>query len=138
MALILASWRFADEPPGVAEIARTLSRQTGLESTLIGTGQRLRIPTLHEELFDWLREPHRVEVSGFAPAHPYLWENLDASICALGGEREGLAYAWQPATDFRGLRRPWRELGARDRWLLRLPSIGMSRPLDRFIRARLG
>lgn len=136
MGLTFGQWRL--EVPGplpLASIEQGLRLATGLAIEPPPRGGGLRFPLLREELFDWALDDARVSVFGFAPPHPYVWENLDAVMTALGGRPTDDATAWRPSPNRAGLRTRWSALSRRDRWLLALPSILVARPLDRFLRA---
>jgi hypothetical protein len=137
MALVVGEWGFPAEtsPPALADIAAALGRSMGLAALVEGTGRdaTLRVPALGEQLFDWRAEPGRLRLHGFAPAHPYLWEHLDAALTAAGGRASGGPTAWRPDPRRGALRRPWSALSRRDQWILRAPAILLARPLDRFL-----
>jgi hypothetical protein len=140
----------------IAAMGRRLQTATGLRVELQPGGRTLRIPTLREELFswgfydrgvsvedltaqeleelfDWAAGDHAATVHSFIPAHPYLWENLDAVMTAAGGRRANLAVGWQPNPAHARLRTRWDNLSPRDRFLLAMPSLWAARPLDRLL-----
>jgi hypothetical protein len=136
MGLTFGCWRLTGSGPlELAVIERGLRLATGLSVEPPGRGAGLRFPLLRQDLFDWGLDDAGVSVFGFAPPHPYVWENLDAVITALGGQPTDDATAWRPSPGHAGLRTRWSALSRRDRWLLALPSILGARPLDRFLRA---
>jgi hypothetical protein len=70
-------------------------------------------------------------VYGYVPAHPYVWENLDAVMTSFGGERDDDAgHKWQPNPAHARLRTKWSALPPRDRFILAMPSIIGARPFD--------
>ena len=93
----------------------------------------IEIPILGESLFDIERAGREVTFYGHVPAHPYLWENLDRVLVTLGGQRLSDETCWRPDDRFRHVRKPWDELSAPQKWLLRFRTIGASRLLDRFV-----
>ena len=136
MALVFGEWEFAvDTAPALPAIAERL--RTGMQLAVVESGRgpdgRLDVPKLGEALFDWRFAGNRIAVHGFAPPHPYLWEHLDAALNGLGGRPVRLAHGWQPNATYASLRRPWAQLSNRQRALLRLPTVGASRPLDRLL-----
>lgn len=136
MGLIVGTWVFpAAGAPGIAAVAETLARGTGLEVRQEGAGDdiALVVPALRERLFDWRTDGACITVHGFIPAHPYLWESLDAAMTALGGRIGEEAHLWRPDPAHAALRRPWSELTPAQRALLRVPTIGAWRPLDRLL-----
>jgi hypothetical protein len=88
---------------------------------------------LGESLFDIEWVGGEVTFYSAVPAHPYLWENLDRVLVALGGRQMSDETYWRPDARFRRLRKPWDELSGLQKWLLRFPTIGVSRLLDRFV-----
>jgi hypothetical protein len=136
MGLIAVTWRFADRaPPAIDEAERSLREATGLEIKR-SEDHELAIPLLGELVLGWEYGPDTLTLLGGIPRHPYLWENLDRVMAALGGIRDerptgGIA---NPADAT--LRTRWDALSPRDRWLLRLPPLLASRPLDRFLSGR--
>lgn len=136
MGVIVGAWDFAAAPaPDIATIAGALALATGLELRREGEGNdvALVLPALRERLFDWRTDGARVSVHGFIPAHPYLWESLDAAMASLGGRRAEEAHLWRPDPAHAALRRPWAALSPAQRVLLRLPTLGAWRPLDRLL-----
>jgi hypothetical protein len=135
MGLIYGEWRFPGAtPPAPAAIARALGEATGLDVRLETQGADaavvIVVPLLGQRLFKWRIDGDLLAVHGFVPAHPYLWENLDAVLRGLGGVPGPEEHAWRPDARHAGLRRPWQALGAAPRLLLRLPTIGAWRPQD--------
>lgn len=136
MGLTVGEWVFdTAPPPDPATIAAALARGTGLEIRRQGEGDEvvLLVPALGERLFDWRAEGPRISVHGFIPAHPYLWESLDAAMASLGGRIGAAAHLWRPDPAHASLRRPWAELTSAQRALLRVPTVGAWRPLDRLL-----
>mgnify|MGYP001198527549 CR=1 FL=1 len=136
MGVTVGAWTFAAAPrPDLATIAGALARATGLDVRQEGAGDdvALAVPVLRERLFDWRIDGARISVHGFIPAHPYLWESLDAAMTALGGRRAAEAHLWRPDPAHAALRRPWAALTPAQRALLRVPTIGAWRPLDRLL-----
>jgi hypothetical protein len=147
MGIIVGTWHFGetqgdlpgDRSSAVAAIAVRLQAATGLrveqreDGTLrIPTG-RLTFLTPGEELFDWAFNDHTVTVHSGIPAHPYLWENLDAVMMAAGGRRDSDVCVWQPNPTHARLRTCWDTLSPRDRFLLAIPSLWGVRPFDRLL-----
>jgi hypothetical protein len=112
-----------------AVIAQRLRAVTGLQIETQKDGG-LRFPDIREKLFDWEIEEHSITVYGYTPAHPYLWENLDAIMVSLGGKRDDVPYKWKPDPAYLRLRTRWNALPALDRLILRMPSLIGTRPLD--------
>lgn len=136
MGLVVGEWRFPPaSAPGVAAIAAALADRTGLEVRQEGTGDgvALVVPMLRERLFDWRSDGAAVTVHGFVPPHPYLWEMLDAVMASFGGRIGETEHLWRPDPARATLRRPWHALTAADRLILRAPTVGAWRPLDRFL-----
>jgi hypothetical protein len=151
VGVISGTWHFGEAQcalPGdalsaTAAIGRRLQAATGLRvelHTVIGwrVEQRyedhtLRIPTLREELFDWVFNDGTVTVHGFIPEHPYLWENLDAVMAATGGRLDAAVHGWRPNPAHARLRTLWDNLSLRDRFLLAMPSLMGTRPFDRLL-----
>ena len=107
MGLVVGSWTFAAGAPGLPVVVDALRTQTGFTIVLSSTGEvaRVDVPLLRESLFDWALAPGSIGVCSFAPAHPYLWENLDAAMSMLGGRVAAEAPYWRPNPRNRGLRR---------------------------------
>jgi hypothetical protein len=135
MGVTIGEWSFVTAAPAIGTIAEALARATGLEVRQEGERDdvALLLPTLGERLFDWRCEGTSVTVHGFIPAHPYLWEALDTVMTSLGGRIGDEAHLWQPDPAHAGLRRPWGELTAAQRAILRVPTVGAWRPLDRLL-----
>jgi hypothetical protein len=72
-------------------------------------------------------------VYGFIPTHPYLWENLDAVMTALGGRRDTDVCVWQPDPAHARLRVRWDTLSPRDRFVLARRPVMAWRPFDRLL-----
>jgi hypothetical protein len=139
MGLVVGEWRFPPgTTPGVPAIAEALARATGLEIRREGPGEdgALRVPTLRERLFDWRIDDAAVTVHGFVPPHPYLWEMLDLVMSSLGGRIGEAVHLWRPDPAHAALRRPWQALTPAERVILRLPTLGAWRPLDRLLARR--
>jgi len=141
VGVIVGTWHFGEAPgdlPGdessaIATIARRLEAATGLRVENQQEYRALRIPPLRDELFGWAFIDHTVTVHSFIPAHPYLWENLDAVMTAAGGRRDTEAHLWQPNPAHARLRTRWDTLSPHDRFLLRMPSLLGGRPFDRLL-----
>lgn len=139
MGLVLGKWRFADasQLPATQAIANGLTHATGLRVSCSDSGtesdERIDIPFLRESLFDIERIDSAITLCGYIPAHPYLWENLDRVLSELGGKIELAETHWRPNSKYHHLRRPWQALTPRQRFLLRLPTLGASRLFDRFV-----
>ena len=136
MGLVVGDWVFpTGEAPDLPTIVAGLQASTGLVVVAEGTGAStmVSIPKVGERLFDWRIEHDRVAVHGFGPAHPYVWENLDAVLRAMGGHVSDTLTAWRPNPSLAELRRPWLSLTRRQRTLLKIPTMGALRPLDRFL-----
>ena len=139
MALVVGEWVFATgEAPDLRSVCDGLIARTELVIRTEGEGSSavLSIPKLGERLFDWRARDDCLTVHAFGPPHPYLWENLDAVLAALGGQVGDNLVAWRPAPADAGLRRPWPSLSRRQRTFLRIPTIGVSRPFDELVRSR--
>ncbi len=133
MAVVVGIWVFDGGcVPALADVAEGLREMTALEVVVEGGVEDpvLSLPSLAETLFDWKVDAARIEVHSFVPAHPYLWESLDALFGALGGRLSSSPNIWQPNPAHASLRRPWPRLSLRQRWILRTRTIGASRPLD--------
>jgi len=157
VGLIVGIWHFAETngdvllgnpPSAVLALGRRLEATTGLRveeqpekavnsepagSESVTFSNTLRIPTLRKELFVWAFDDRTVEVQSLTPAHPYLWENLDAVMTASGGRRDTAARCWQPDPAHAWLRTRWGTLSSRDRFLLAMPSFLGARPFDRLL-----
>jgi hypothetical protein len=143
VGLIVGIWQFdktqsdlpADEISAIAAIGGRLQAATGLRVEHDGDQDRwLSIPTLGSEaLFGWEFIDHTVRVFSFIPAHPYLWENLDAVMTTSGGRLNTSDIGWRPDPAYARLRTRWSSLPARDRFLLAMPSFLGFRPLDRLV-----
>ncbi|MBV9558944.1 MAG: hypothetical protein JOY90_00545 [Bradyrhizobium sp.] len=148
MGIIVGTWHFGepqsdfpgDESSIAAAVAVRLHAATGLRVEQREDGT-LRIPKLGrltflaagEELFDWAFNDHIVTVHAGIPAHPYLWENLDAVMRAAGGRRDTDVCVWQPNPAHARLQTCWDSLSPRDRFLLAMPSLWGARPFDRLL-----
>jgi hypothetical protein len=132
VGIIVGIWHFGetqgdlpdDESSAIAAIAVRLQAATGLRVEQHKDGT-LGIPKLGtgEELFGWVFNDQTVTVHSGIPAHPYLWENLDAVMTAAGGRRDSDAHHWQPNPAHVRLRTRWDTLSLRDRFLLAMPSF---------------
>jgi hypothetical protein len=142
MGLVYGEWAFrAGAVPSADAVAGALAKATGLEVRLEADdppgGQiAMHVPHLGQRLIKWRFDNERLAVHGFVPAHPYLWENLDAVLAGFGGRPGPAEHGWRPEARMAGLRRPWAELGPAERMLLRLPGIGPWRPLDGLVARR--
>jgi hypothetical protein len=148
VGIVVGTWHFGetqgdlrgDEASVVAAIAGRLQAATGLrvkqheDGTLgVPTLGRLTFLTPGEELFGWAFKDRTVTVYSSIPAHPYLWENLDAVMTAEGNRRDTDVCVWQPNPAHARLRTRWDTLSPRDRFLLAMPSLWGVRPLDRLL-----
>jgi len=141
VGVVRGRWIFAgrSEPPSSATIATELAKATGLvvvnHDARQERDERIDVATINESLFDMERDTAvaTLTISSFIPVHPYLWENLDRVLSELGGCVESGATLWRPSPRFKNLRRPWDALTSRQRFLLRVPTIGGSRWSDRFV-----
>jgi len=139
MGLVVGRWQFEnrEQVPSTEALATALAAATRLHVTFQlehdARHDRIEIPLLGESLFDIESAEGEMTFYSHIPAHPYLWENLDRVLVALGGQRRSDATCWRPDDRFRQVRRPWDELSAPQRWLLRFPTVGASRLLDRFV-----
>jgi hypothetical protein len=141
VGVVRGRWAFAGRaaPPSSATIATELATATGLavvnHDAREERDERIDVATINEALFDMERDTAAatLTLSSFIPAHPYLWENLDRVLTGLGGCIDSGGSLWRPSPRLRDLRRPWDSLTPRQRFLLRVPTIGGSRWLDRFI-----
>lgn len=122
-------------------VADALAARTGLtverSHDTDGNLESVKLPLIRESLFDWQIEADRIQVRSFIPAHPYLWARLNAVMTEAGGRIGDVPYAWHPDSDIVLLDRRWSELSRRQRFILRLPTIGAWRPLD-FLAEREG
>lgn len=136
MGLIAVTWRFAERsPPTIDEVEQVLREATGLRIER-GDDRELSVPLLGELVLGWEYDGNALTLLGGIPRHPYLWENLDRVMIALGGLREESLRGGIPEPGDAALRTSWDALSPRDRWLLRLPPLLASRPLDRFLSGR--
>jgi hypothetical protein len=148
VGIVVGTWHFGetqsdlrgDESAAVTAIAGRLQAVTGLRVKQHEDGT-LRVPTLGrltfltpgEELFGWTFNDRTVTVYSRIPAHPYLWENLDAVMTAAGARRDTDVCVWQPNPAHARLRTRWDTLSPRDRFLLAMPSLWGVRPFDRVL-----
>lgn len=134
MGLIVGSW-FVRQPEPIwpAAVAERLRAVTGLEVEAQPAEGTLRFPALREELFDWTLADGAVTVHGFMPAHPYLWENLDAIMSEANCQRSTASHVWRPNPAHARLRVPWSSLSSKDRFILSTRSIFGARPLDHLL-----
>jgi hypothetical protein len=138
VGIVVGSWHFdaaetglpGNELTAIAALGSRLQEATGLRVELRDAGRTLRIPTLREELFDFQYLGSAVTVHGFAPVHPYLWENLDGVMTAAGARVDTADHVWKPDPGRVGLRARWEALSPRDRFLLAMPSLLGARPFD--------
>lgn len=136
MGLIAVTWRFTErEPPTIDEVERSLREATGLQIER-GDERELMIPLLGELVLGWEYDAGKLRLLGGIPRHPYLWENLDRVMAALGGVREASLTGGIADPADLALRTRWDALSPRDRWLLRLPPLLAARPFDRFLSGR--
>jgi hypothetical protein len=149
VGVIVGTWYFSetqgdlpgDKSSAIATIGHRLQAVTGLQverpcgtNTLhIPTLGRLTFLTAGEELFDWVFNDRAVTAHSFIPAHPYLWENLDAVMTAAGGRRNTDACVWQSNPAHARLRTRRDTLSPRDRFLLAMPSLLGARAFDRLL-----
>ena len=139
MGLVVGKWLFenSDRVPPTEALAAALANATGLQVThQVDGGEphaRIEVPLLGEALFDIERAGDEITFYSHIPAHPCLWENLDRVLSALGGRRVPDATCWRPDGRFRHVRKAWGELSAAQQWLLRFPTVGATRFLDRFV-----
>lgn len=141
MGVVVGEWHFTDGgPPSFEVVAATLHQATGREVRLTHNGLRLELLPLHVGVFEPHTEDHLFSVRGFAPPHPYLWENLDRVLNGFGGicqTDDPICWLRNPANA--ALRTRWENLSARDRYLLSLPPFGAAtRRFDRFLSHRRG
>jgi hypothetical protein len=129
---VRGKWAFPEgsAPPSAATVATALAKVTGLRVSI--DDARIHVAIIEESLFDIECEVNSLELSSFIPAHPYLWENLDRVLSELGGQIQPDEIYWRPQPQLHHLRRSWHDLTRRQRFLLRLPTLGAWRGLDRF------
>lgn len=142
MGCIRGEWIFpADDAPPLDAIIESLGDRTGLAIDVTrdddGLLSMANVPVIKEILFDWDRQPNRIRVHSLLPGHPYIWAQLNNVMTGFGGQISDDRIAWRPASSMRAFDRPWTELSKRQRFVLRLPTIGASRPLD-FLAEREG
>jgi len=118
-------------------VAERLREATGLYAEARADGV-VCIPALREKLFDWVIEDGAVSVDGYAPAHPYLWENLDAVMTEAGCTRTEDPWRWQPDPTRTGLRKQWKALPPRNRLILSQPLIRFHRLVDAWLKPTRG
>lgn len=136
MGLMSGEWAFpSGSAPTLPLIANGLRAATRLQVLVDGAGRssRLILPKLGQSLFDWRITDDCVAAYSFLPAHPYVWENLDAMLTRAGGRISGDQTGWRPLPANAGLRRPWEVLTRRQRLLLRIPTVAALRPLDQLL-----
>jgi hypothetical protein len=138
LGLVIGKWCF--EPgfpmPKVKAMAYTLSMLMGIDVLCIDPGdktQYIDIPMIGQSLCDVEYSESDITIYTHIPAHPYLWENLDCAMSELGGRLVAGETYWQPQQRFHHLRRPWSQLSILQQLLLKIPAIGASRVLDRFV-----
>ena len=138
MGLVIGTWLFQTpaDLPSSRRVASGLASATGLSFNCTDSeheaDERIVVDRLGEALFDIERQDSILTLCSGMPAHPYLWENLDRVLTQLGGHVAIEANRWRPDPRHYHLRRAWHELTTRQRILLRLPTIGVWRVLDRF------
>ena len=135
MGIIYGEWCFpTDETPALDAVIDALRRRSGLAVNCTydddGTLLCADLPLIRESLILWNRESGRITLHSFIPAHPFLWVQVNAAMTELGGHIGEQAHAWRPETDNPVLERHWSELTWRQRFLLRIPTVGAWRPLD--------
>lgn len=135
MGSIRGEWVFSDGmAPSLESVIEAMSAQMGLEVTATrdddGNLVRADVPVINEILFAWDRQPDRILVFSLLPGHPYLWAQLNAVMEGAGGRLSDRVSAWRRELDTSALERPWAKLSGRQRFILRLPTIGPWRPLD--------
>ena len=141
MGIIIGTWfippsyRKKDDLNAISVVAMRLRTATGLGIYQAPNGS-LVLSRIRESLFDWQIEQDSITVHGFAPAHPYLWENLDGVMTLLGNTRDTTVYKWRPNPAYERLRTRWTALPKHDRLILSLPSILGRRTLDSFLKYR--
>ncbi len=138
MGIITGKWLLPSSSLPRAErvtshwVANQLRHATGLQ--VEERDGVVSVPLLKEKLFDWVIGDEAVAVDGYAPAHPYLWENLDRIMIHAGCTCSEEAWRWRSSPTHSDLRKPWNELSARDRFLL----SGRSMSLWRLFGGRYG
>ncbi len=135
MGVIYGEWVFPNgDAPSPDAVVDALGEQTGLvierRREDDGSLARADLPMIKESLFGWDRQSDRISVHSFIPAHPYLWAQLNTVMTDLGGRISDAPHAWRPESPGDSLNRRWSELSKRQRFILRLPTIGAWRPLD--------
>ena len=139
MGLTTGKWRFDERTrvPSVPALAKALAGATGLHvNHTIGDvehNSRIEVPVIRAFVFDIEPEGSDLGLLGPFTPHPYLWENLDRVLEGFGGRRVLDESNWAPDARFQHLRKPWAQLSARQRLLLRFPTIGPARYFDRFV-----
>lgn len=134
--MLTGTWFFPDRQiPDLDAVIAALSARMGLAVECIhdddGALLRADVPMIKEILFFWDPQPDRIEVHSPVPGHPFLWVHLNAVMEDFGGRISDTASPWRSELDKSALDRPWAELSKRQRFILRLPTIGRWRPLDR-------
>lgn len=120
--------------PSPDSVIEALSARTGL--AIKGTHDddgilvRADVPVINEILFAWDFQPDRIRVFSLLPGHPYVWTQLNAVMEDAGGQLSDNVSPWRPDAEKLDLGRPWAELTGRQRFILRIPTIGLWRPLD--------
>lgn len=133
--MLSSTWFFSGGPiPDLDAVMDALSSRMGLAVERIhgddGALLRADVPMIRELLMFWDPQPDRIEVHCPMPGHPYLWVHLNAVMEEFGGRIGGTVSPWRSELDKSALDRPWSALTKRQRFILRLPTIGRWRPFD--------
>ena len=126
-------WQFREGGvPSAETVVEALRRRSGLVVDCTedddGTPVRMDFPEIKELLIFLDPEDDGLSLLGPIATHPYLWVQMNKVMAGLGGEASGSG--WQSKVASPVLERHWSELTRWQRFLLRLPTIGASRPLD--------
>jgi hypothetical protein len=122
--------------PEVKVIADTLATAMDIEVLCIDSEEGspfIDIPVIGESLCDVEYSESDITIYTHMPAHPYLWENLDRTMSELGGNLVAGETYWRPRQRFHHLRMPWPQLTILQKFILKMPALGASRVLDRFV-----
>lgn len=133
--MLTGAWYFPDRQiPDLDAVIEALSTRMELAVKCIhddgGALLRADVPMIREILLFWDPRPDRIEVHCPVPGHLFLWVQLNAVMEDFGGRIGETVSPWRSELDKGGLDRPWTELTKRQRFILRLPTIGRWRPLD--------